>query len=100
MLLGVPALPPAFLGYRHFCKEPLYTVCGQLYKTPASECEQALFYTKSDEDKDGEARIFPKGGHNYYNGRDLERFSRRIGWLLKSDPAVVGWEDRYLSMVT
>jgi len=97
---GVPSLPPALLGYRHFCKEPLYTICGRLYKTPASECEHALFYTQLDEETDGGTQLFPKGGHNYYNGRDLERFSRRINWLLKSDPTVVGWEDRYLSMVT
>ena len=100
MFLGVPALPPVLLGYRHFCQEPLYTFCGKLFKTPASECEHALFYTKLEEEMDEETRLFPMGGHNYYNGRDLERFLRRIDWLLKSDPAIVGWEGRYLAMVT
>jgi hypothetical protein len=100
MPLGVPALPPVLLGYRHFCKEPFYTVCGRLYKTPASECEHALFYTQLDEEVDNKTPLFPKGGHNYYNGRDLERFLRRIDWLLKSDLSAQGWEDRYLAVAT
>jgi len=95
--LGVPALPPAFLGYRHFCKEPFYTVCGQLYQTPTSECEHSLFHIQRELD-DSEICLFPKGGHNYYNGRDLERFARRVDWLDKAKPMKAGWEERYTAI--
>ncbi|KAF8155574.1 Alpha/Beta hydrolase protein [Crassisporium funariophilum] len=99
---GVPALPPARLGYRHFCKEPIYTVGGKLYRTPATESEHALFHVLSDSN-DGDQSftpIFPRGGHNYYNGRDLERFARRIAWLDRAKPTEQGWEDRYTALST
>ncbi|CAA7264420.1 unnamed protein product [Cyclocybe aegerita] len=95
---GVPALPPAFLGYRHFCAQPIFTVCGKLYQTPATESEHALFHVHSDGIDEGQEYLFPKGGHNYYNGRDLERFTRRINWLDKSNPSEHGWEARYLDI--
>jgi hypothetical protein len=43
----------------------------------------------------------PRGGHNYYNGRDLERLTRRMGWL---DIVVLGkvqedWEEQYRTRV-
>lgn len=95
---GVPAIPPYLVGYRHFCRTPLYTSYGKLYMTPASESEHALFNV----DRDSEATeplLFPRGGHNYYNGRDLEKFSRRIKWLLEAKPNEEGWEDRYRAIV-
>ncbi|KAF8966632.1 Alpha/Beta hydrolase protein [Flammula alnicola] len=95
---GVPALPPAQLGYRHFCKEPIYTVGGKLYRTPSTESERSLFRVESNSDDDQSFSLFPKGGHNYYNGRDLERFSRRIGWLDKAMPNEEGWEARYIAI--
>ncbi|KAF5310571.1 hypothetical protein D9619_008193 [Psilocybe cf. subviscida] len=88
---GVPALPPARMGFRHFCTEPIYTVGGRLYKTPPTESEHALFRVQASE----KVSLFPKGGHNYYNGRDLERFTRRISWLASSRPFDDGWEERY-----
>lgn len=97
---GVPALPPAFMGYRHFCPTPIYTVGGKLYQTPASECEHALFHVASDEENKEKIFLFPKGGHNYYNGRDLERFSRRINWLDKARPMESGWDERYRTIAT
>ncbi len=96
--LGVPALPPLFLGYRHFCKEPIYTFCGHVYRTPASECEHSLFHVQQHNETEGDSRLFPKGGHNYYNGRDLERFARRINWLDRVNPMEEGWEDRYIAI--
>ncbi|PPQ72981.1 hypothetical protein CVT24_000294 [Panaeolus cyanescens] len=95
---GVPALPPYMLGYRHFCRTPIYTSYGNLYTTPASESEHALFTVVSDKDMEGPP-LFPRGGHNYYNGRDLERFSRRIKWLHQANPHEEGWEDRYRATV-
>ncbi|KAF9528622.1 Alpha/Beta hydrolase protein, partial [Crepidotus variabilis] len=94
---GVPALPPFTIGYRHFCLEPIYTIEGKLFRTPASDCEHALFHVQSELQTMENLRVFPKGGHNYYNGRDLERFARRINWLDKSKPSEEGWEDRYMS---
>ncbi|KAJ3512710.1 hypothetical protein NLJ89_g3362 [Agrocybe chaxingu] len=95
---GVPALPPAFLGYRHFCEQPIYTAGGKLYQTPPTEAEHASFHVRSDGLDEGQEYLFPKGGHNYYNGRDLERFARRINWLDKSNPSEDGWEARYLDI--
>ncbi|KAF8815114.1 alpha/beta-hydrolase [Phlegmacium glaucopus] len=98
---GVPALPPARLGYRHFCKEPLYTVGGVLYNIPATESEHSLFHVMDEgNNREGSAPLFPLGGHNYYNGRELERFARRINWLIQAKPMEEGWEDRYTAIVS
>ncbi|KAI0033151.1 Alpha/Beta hydrolase protein [Vararia minispora EC-137] len=95
---GVPAIPPASLGYRHFCREPLYFVHGKLYRIPSSEREHALFDIEPVADV--EAPLHPRGGHNYYNGRNMENAFRRLQFLgdiieKRSD----GWEDRYLKRV-
>jgi len=95
---GVPALPPTRLGYRHFCQESIYTVGGKLYRTPPAECEHALFRVVQEDDATG-VPLFPKGGHNYYSGRDLEKFSRRIMWLNRAAPEKEGWEDRYMELL-
>jgi len=98
---GVPAIPQASLGYRHFCKEPLYTACGVLYNTPSAELEYCLFHVVDEGgDYDGHAPIFPLGGHNYYNGRDLERFIRRTNWLFQAMPMEGDWKDRYMTIVS
>ncbi|TFK26085.1 alpha/beta-hydrolase [Coprinopsis marcescibilis] len=91
---GVPTLPPQWLGYRHFPKHPIYSTGDQLYIVPESECEYALFHTNVDGDED-KAPCFPRGGHNYYNGRELERLLRRITWLEKANVSNEGWENRY-----
>jgi len=40
--------------------------------------------------------LFPLGGHNYYNERDLEGgFLRRMEWLERSCFDQEGWEERY-----
>ncbi|TFK38028.1 Alpha/Beta hydrolase protein [Crucibulum laeve] len=92
---GVPALPPAKIGYRHFAEEPLYTVNGLLYRVPSSECEHSLFRVLPAEGNDEHTSEYPYGGHNYYSGRQLERFIRRIAWLDSAKFAEPGWEDRY-----
>lgn len=51
-------------------------------------------------DYEGPTLIFPLGGHNYYNGRDLERFVRRIGRLIQAKQMEEGWEDRYMAIVS
>jgi len=91
---GVPALPLYISGYRHFTKEPLYLAEDRLYRVPMIESEHTLFHASRDE-KEIEAPNFPLGGHNYYNGRDLERFTRRTTWLDKAIPGTDGWQERY-----
>ena len=38
---------------------------------------------------------YPRGGHNYYNNRDMERLLRRMGWLELTKLGDSGWEKRY-----
>ncbi|KAG6850093.1 hypothetical protein H0H93_001226 [Arthromyces matolae] len=90
---GVPSLPPMQLGYRHFAAEPLYLDRTQLYHTPPSESEHALFKITNEDDT--EYSRFSKGGHNYYNNRDFELMRRRLEWLEKADVTSTGWEERY-----
>ncbi|KAF8068975.1 Alpha/Beta hydrolase protein [Lyophyllum atratum] len=92
---GVPALPPSQLGYQHFAKEPMYLDRTRLYHVPASESEHALFTAAPPGPDDQETLEFPRGGHNYYNGRDFERLGRRIKWLYKANTDKSGWEERY-----
>ena len=87
---GIPASPPAFWGYRHFCRVPLYSAGGRLYRPPAPSESQVMFFPPEDK-----MRIFPMGGHNYYNGRDVELLRRQIGWLTSADIEKPGWESRY-----
>ncbi|KAG8857675.1 hypothetical protein FRB96_005693 [Tulasnella sp. 330] len=75
---GVPALPNAFMGYRHFAEAPLYLYHGRLYHIPQSEIESTIF-TVTKENTDPNALIppdYPLGGHNYYGGRDMEKLQR------------------------
>ncbi|KAF9077365.1 Alpha/Beta hydrolase protein [Rhodocollybia butyracea] len=89
---GVPSLPPLFLGYRHCTQTPLYYDHSHLYRVPSSESEYASFHVAADKSKE-----YPRGGHNYYNGRDQERLVRRLGWLEKSlAKGGERWEDAYL----
>ncbi|KAF9269434.1 alpha/beta-hydrolase [Marasmius fiardii PR-910] len=96
---GVPSLPPLKLGYRHFTQEPLYFVHGHLFCVPSSEAEYALFRVEVDPDASIPPE-HPRGGHNYYNGRDQERFIRRMRWLndalAKSD---TDWQRKYKKLV-
>jgi len=95
---GVPTLPPRILGFSHFTPTPLYLYHGFLYHVPLSECEHSLFTVKHDSDEYSlRPPDYPLGGHNYYNGRDMEKCIRRMRWL---DIMVSGerdWESRYLN---
>jgi hypothetical protein len=73
--VGVPALPPTFLGYTHFSEYPYYSFGGHLYRIPSSENEYTCFKVESPEN---EPVLFARGGHNYYGARDIERLQRRM----------------------
>ncbi|KAI3613087.1 putative triacylglycerol lipase [Moniliophthora roreri] len=93
---GVPSLPPLALGYRHFTHEPLYFVHGRLYCVPSSESEYALFRVDPKLASNGRPPEHPRGGHNYYNGRDQERFIRRMNWLNDAlGRKETNWQGRY-----
>jgi len=92
---GIPALPPFRLGFRHFSSNPMYLDGQLLYYVPESESEHTLFDVALPESNEEDTVLFPKGGHNYYNLRDLEMLIRRLGWLTGSKPDKSSWEDRY-----
>ncbi|KAF9043495.1 alpha/beta-hydrolase [Hymenopellis radicata] len=91
---GVPSLPPLSFGYRHFTEKSLYLIHGRLYNVPPSECEFSLFLADPAPTYDQPIQD-PRGGHNYYNGRDMERVLRRLQWLDKAMPGKDDWVKRY-----
>ncbi|KAH8112827.1 alpha/beta-hydrolase [Phellopilus nigrolimitatus] len=96
---GVPAVPPLAFGYRHQILSGLYLHHGRLYHIPPSECECSTFSVVHDEDGYGSSEpLHPLGGHNYYNGRNLERTARRMGWIVTTKTKNLGedWERKYL----
>ncbi|KAJ7668009.1 Alpha/Beta hydrolase protein [Mycena rosella] len=96
---GVPSLPPLTFGYRHYAQSPLYFVHGRLYRVPPDSREYALFHVTPDLEDEHVRPEHPRGGHNYYNGRDMEKFARRIGWLDKAMKTEGDWTELYRSRV-
>ncbi|KAJ7634587.1 Alpha/Beta hydrolase protein [Roridomyces roridus] len=96
---GVPALPPRYFGYRHYVQTPFYFLHGNLYRIPPSESEYTSFHVSSDESKDPEKLvslpIHPRGGHNYYNGRDMEKLLRRANWVDRAIKKGGDWKEGY-----
>ena len=86
-------LPPKGFGYRHLSLAPLYGYNGYLYFIPESERE----YTKFDVEEcdDDIPPEYPKGGHNYYNNRDMALMIRRFCILTQSRMEEEGWQERY-----
>ena len=95
----MPSLPPQFLGFRHFAQAPLYLDKGCLYRVPPSESEAAFFNvivdTQEQEQRQLQILHHPLGGHNYYNGRDMERVLRTMRLLLSTSSGEPDW-DGYL----
>lgn len=86
------------MGFRHFIRENLYLAHGQLYHTPLSEAEHSLFTVECKEEE-GTPLRHAKGGHNYYNGRDMERLIRRMVRFGKYRKTGDGWQERYEARV-
>ncbi|KAJ7032012.1 Alpha/Beta hydrolase protein [Mycena alexandri] len=98
---GVPSLPPQAFGYRHYAESPFYFVHGRLYQVPPASREYALFHVTPDLEDENVLPDHPRGGHNYYNGRDMEKFARRILWLDKAMKMEgdEDWKERYRAQV-
>jgi hypothetical protein len=95
MFTGVPAIPLLSFGYRHFTERPLYFFGGRLYNVPPSESEYTLFMVEPDIGDNEQIPNHPRGGHNYYNGRDMEKFSRRMKWMDEMMGGKDDWERGY-----
>ncbi|KAJ6557942.1 Alpha/Beta hydrolase protein [Mycena capillaripes] len=97
---GVPSLPPLSFGYRHYAESPFYFMHGRLYQVPAPSREYTLFHLTPELEDENLVPDHPRGGHNYYNGRDMEKFARRITWLEKAMKKAEGdWKERYRAKV-
>lgn len=78
-------MPPYELGFHHCTKRPIYFYNARLFHIPESEREFGQFdVAMSDEDMEKMPPLHPKGGHNYYNGSDMEKMVRRMEWLQKT----------------
>jgi len=96
---GVPSMPPLAFGYRHYAQSPFYFVHGRLYQIPPASREYALFHLTPDLEDEKNVPEHPRGGHNYYNGRDMEKFARRMMWLEKAMRRDGDWKERYRAKV-
>ncbi|KAI0348027.1 alpha/beta-hydrolase [Trametopsis cervina] len=92
---GVPSLPPASFGYRHFTDTPLYFYYGRLFHIPPSENEHGLFDVSQDALDTTRVPEHPRGGHNYYNNRDMEGIARRMQWIEDMMGKDLDWESTY-----
>ncbi|KAJ3554549.1 hypothetical protein NM688_g3047 [Phlebia brevispora] len=94
---GVPSLPPAKFGYRHLTESPMYFYHERLFHVPPSESEHGTFDVNTE--AAWAVPAHPRGGHNYYNGRDLEKISRRMDWVHEMMGDGTGWESKYIARV-
>lgn len=72
-------LPPVKAGYVHHTTNPLFLRNDRLFRIPDSEKEFGAFDIPAIEG--APIPLHPRGGHNYYNGRELEKLARRV-WVL------------------
>jgi len=100
--LGVPSIPPQWLGYYHFARTPLYFAEGRLYRVPPEESESNLFEVQAETTENEQRLVLqhPRGGHNYYNNRDMERLLRTMALLRSTGSGKPDWDgyvDRLLA---
>lgn len=75
--LGVHCLPPSAIGFRHICSRPIYLYHGQHYWIPEGDKECSFFEVEPD--PQARTPLYPRGGHNYYNNRNMEGLLRGLG---------------------
>ena len=78
-------------------KKVFYFVRGTLYSIPLSESEYTIFEVDDDLDTKTHLIKFPKGGHLYYNDRNMELLLNRIDWIQVdvSNFGEANWVKRY-----
>lgn len=88
-------------GYRHFTTNPVYFCHGRLFHIPPSESEHGVFDVEEDASWGDQPPPHPRGGHNYYNGRDLEAMSRRMQWIeeMMGGDTEKEWESKYMARI-
>lgn len=98
---GVPSLPPVSWGYRHLTRKPLYLHHGRLFHIPESECEHGAFTIAQVALDPTRTAVHPKGGHNYYIGKDAEKIVRRLNWMMRLSKGkqTSDWVDTYLAKI-
>lgn len=98
-LIGVPMLPLMKTGYVHHTTNPLFLRNDRLFRIPDGEKEYGSFDIPPIEG--APPPLYPEGGHNYYNGRELERLARRVNALsrLMRDEDDL-WVESYVEEVT
>lgn len=79
-------------------RKQLYWYHGRLFHIPPEECEHGTFDASPDAFDPGKIPDHPKGGHQYFNGKNLEHVGRRMFWMrdMMKEP---GWEPKYLAKV-
>ncbi|KLO06925.1 alpha/beta-hydrolase [Schizopora paradoxa] len=93
---GAHCLPQHGFGYRHICQSPFYLYHGDLYRIPAGDAESSYFKVDSGDHTDkAAASLYPLGGHNYYNNRNMEKPMFFMKKLKLKTLGEEGWEERY-----
>lgn len=90
---GVPSLPPYMSP---MCEQPFYLYHGDLYNIPVAERMHTKFTVIRDNSR---LPRFIRGGHNYYNVRDMEGCVRRLRAIhddVKTGCSPDEWARRYL----
>jgi hypothetical protein len=77
----------------------MYFYHGVLFHVPESESEHGIFDVSGKALDASKSPQHPRGGHNYYNSRDLEKLGRRLGWIQDMMGEGAEWESKYLSRV-
>lgn len=79
-------------------QKQLYWYHSRLFYIPEEESEHGLFDVSPDALDTSKAPDHPKGGHNYYNGKDQEKIARRLFWMssMMKEP---NWEKAYTAKV-
>ena len=70
-----------------------------MFHIPSSENEHGVFDVKEEAVWTNDLPQHPRGGHNYYNGRDLESVARRMEWIDDMMKGGTEWESNYTAKV-
>lgn len=80
------------------CQTPFYLYQGNLYRVPAGDSESSFFNVEPAQPEDGIESVYPLGGHNYYNNRNMEKAFKLVRMLKLKTLGEDGWKERYLKI--